>query len=47
MPKTSKRAPGADKIAEKASRGEDVSPYLTNRFTVVRPIRAARPRARK
>ncbi len=39
MPKTSKRAPSADKIAEKASRGQDVSPYFTNKFTVVRPIR--------
>ena len=29
----------ADQIAEKASRGEDISPYFTNRFTVVRPIR--------
>ena len=25
----------ADKIAEKASRGEDVSAYFTNKFTVV------------
>lgn len=39
MPKTSKRAPSADKIAEKASRGEDVSSFFTNKFTVVRPIR--------
>jgi hypothetical protein len=29
----------ADKIAEKASRGEDVSSHFTNAFTVVRPIR--------
>jgi hypothetical protein len=31
--------PTADEIAEMASRGEDVSRYFTNRFTVVRPIR--------
>ena len=29
--------PGADEIAEMASRGENVSGYFTNRFTVVRP----------
>ena len=39
MPKTSKRSPSADEIAEKASRGEDISAYFTNRFTVVRPVR--------
>jgi len=39
MPRTSKRSPTADEIAEMASRGEDVSSYFTNRFTVVRPIR--------
>jgi len=40
MPKTSKRtAAAADEIAERASRGEDVSAYFTNKFTVVRPIR--------
>jgi ABC-type microcin C transport system duplicated ATPase subunit YejF len=38
MPKTSKSAATADAIAEMASRGEDVSTYFTNRFTVVRPI---------
>jgi hypothetical protein len=38
MPKTSKRL-SADEIAEKASRGEDVSAYFTNKFTVVRPVR--------
>jgi hypothetical protein len=27
----------ADEIAEKASRGEDVSDYFTNLFAVVRP----------
>jgi ABC-type microcin C transport system duplicated ATPase subunit YejF len=45
MPKTfrtgrsSRSALSADEIAEKASRGEDVSAYFTNKFTVVRPIR--------
>jgi hypothetical protein len=39
MPKTSKRTTSADRIAEKASRGEDVSGYFTNQFTVVKPIR--------
>jgi hypothetical protein len=39
MPKISKSVPTADRIAEKASRGEDVSGYFTNKFTVVRPIR--------
>jgi hypothetical protein len=37
MPKTSKSLT-ADQIAEKATRGEDVSAYFTNKFTVVRPI---------
>jgi hypothetical protein len=39
MPKTSKRTVTADEIAEKATRGEDISSYFTNRFTVVRPVR--------
>ena len=43
MPKTSRtasvRTTTADEIAEKASRGEDVSAYFTNKFTVVRPVR--------
>jgi hypothetical protein len=38
MPKTSRTKRNADEIAEMASRGEDVSKYFTNRFTVVRPI---------
>lgn len=38
MPKTSKATVSADDIAEKASRGEDVSAYFTNKFTVVRPV---------
>src|ERR1700733_3157374 len=39
MPRTSKASLSADAIAEKASRGEDISAYFTNKFTVVRPIR--------
>jgi hypothetical protein len=39
MPRTSRTNPTPDEIAEMASRGEDVSRYFTNRFTVVRPIR--------
>jgi hypothetical protein len=31
---TPRRAPSADEIAEMASRGEDVSAYFTNKFTV-------------
>jgi len=39
MPKTSRTRVSADEIAGKASRGEDVSAYFTNKFTVVRPVR--------
>jgi hypothetical protein len=39
MPKTSENTPGADEIAEMASRGEDISAHFTNKFTVVRPVR--------
>lgn len=38
MRKTSKRIPSAEEIAEKASRGEDVSAHFTGEFTVVRPV---------
>jgi hypothetical protein len=38
MPKTSKERVSADQIAEKASRGEDVSKFFTNQFTVVKPV---------
>ena len=38
MPRTLRAVPSAEEIAEKASRGEDVSAYFTNKFTVVRPI---------
>jgi hypothetical protein len=39
MPNKSKTSPTPDEIAEMASRGEDVSQYFTNQFTVVRPVR--------
>jgi Ribbon-helix-helix protein, copG family len=39
MPRTSKQKISADEIAEKASRGEDISAYFTNDFTMVRPGR--------
>lgn len=38
MSKTSKRPPTAEEIAEMATRGEDISAYFTNKFTVVRPV---------
>jgi hypothetical protein len=38
MPRMSKPKVSADEIAEKASRGEDVSAHFTNKFTVVRPV---------
>ncbi len=37
MPKTSRKPLDAEAIAEKASRGEDISAHFTNQFTVVRP----------
>ena len=39
MPKTSRKTPTADEIAEMATRGEDVSRHFTNKFTAVRPVR--------
>lgn len=39
MARTSKTNVSADAIAAKASRGEDVSAYFTNKFNVVRPVR--------
>ncbi len=35
---TKKRRTTPDQIAEMATRGEDVSRYFTNQFTVVRPV---------
>ena len=37
MPKTPKSL-SADEIAEKATRGEDVSAFFTGKFTVVKPL---------
>ncbi len=37
MPRTPKTR-SADEIADEASRGEDVSRYFSDRFTVVKPI---------
>lgn len=40
MPSKSRKSPvSADEIAERATRGEDVSQFFTNQFTVVRPVR--------
>lgn len=39
MPSKSKPLPSADEIAGMATRGEDVSKFFTNTFTVVRPVR--------
>jgi hypothetical protein len=38
MAKTSKKPLTADQIAEKATRGEDVSRYFTNKFAVGCPV---------
>ncbi len=38
MPKTRRRNPSSDETAEMASRGEDISQYFTNKFTVVKPL---------
>ena len=35
---TTAKTPTADQIAEMASRGEDVSSYFTEKFTVVKPV---------
>jgi hypothetical protein len=39
MRKMSKSGRSAEEIAEKASRGEDIPGYFTNKLTVVRPVR--------
>lgn len=39
MATRSRKLPTADQIAEMATRGEDVSRFFTNQFTVVRPVR--------
>lgn len=45
MSKTSKKSLSSDEIAAKASRGEDISAYFSNKFTVVRPVRRAKKKA--
>ncbi len=37
MPKTSSKPVHAEKLAEMADRGQDISSHFTNQFTVVRP----------
>ena len=39
MPKIFKKPPTACEIAARATRGENISAYFTNKFTVVRPVR--------
>ena len=39
MRKIAKTSATVDEIAEMATRGEDVSRFFTNQFTVVRPVR--------
>lgn len=39
MPNKSRRSRSTDEIADMATRGEDVSKFFTNQFTVVRPVR--------
>jgi hypothetical protein len=39
MAKALSKTGTADEIADMASRGEDISSYFTNKFTVVRPVR--------
>ena len=39
MENESRQFPSADEIAEMATRGEDISKFFGNEFTVVRPIR--------
>ena len=39
MQTTFKTITTADEIAEMATRGEDVSKFFTNKFTVVRPVK--------
>jgi len=39
MPNKSKAVSNANEIAEMATRGEDVSKFFTNSFSVVKPVR--------
>jgi hypothetical protein len=43
VPKISRTKRTADEIAEMGTRGEDISAYFTNRFTVVGLVRRAKP----
>ncbi len=45
MPSKSKPKIDAEEIAERASRGEDVSSFFTRKFKVVRPIRRVNQKA--
>jgi hypothetical protein len=48
MPETPKPTPSVDEIADMASRGEDISAYFSNEFSVVRPpIDACTPESQK
>ena len=38
MPNKSKSLPTAEQIAEMATRGENVSAFFSNKFTVVKPV---------
>jgi hypothetical protein len=38
MSKMLRKKTSADEIAEKASRGEDISAYFSNKLTVVKPV---------
>jgi len=38
MPRTLRKKSSPEQIADRASRGEDISAYFTNKFTVVRPV---------
>lgn len=39
MPRTRSKRTNPDEIAAKATKGEDISKFFTNRFAVVRPVR--------
>ena len=39
MPSKSKPKIGAEEIADRSSRGDDISSFFTGKFTLVRPIR--------
>jgi hypothetical protein len=45
MPSKSKPKIDAEEIAERASRGEDVSSFFTRKFKLVRPIRRVNQKA--